>query len=180
MSSGHAGGHVVVGRVVAQLLPKFLLTKTSSPLCWPTWHRLSLVWSHPDFASSPSPPDIALTQTLDVGGDMSWHTNTPGGGSAFDPPQLVSPVQGQSPTIHTTPRSSDGAPDRKRKRTLTASELDHSLHQHNPTDSPAGEGGGNGLAGSPTSQQNGNKARHQPGVKRACNDCRQQKVTRMR
>lgn len=71
---------------------------------------------------------------------------------------------------------------------MTASDLDHirdgdhnGLQAHADTSSVGGGGGGGGgrgsvsLAGSP-SQQNGSKARHQPGVKRACNDCRQQKV----
>lgn len=108
---------------------------------------------------------------------MSWHSQQ----QAFDAPQsiagLVSPQQVQSPIVHTS------SPDRKRKRTLTASDLDHirdgdhnGLQAHADTSSVGGGGRGSvSLAGSP-SQQNGSKARHQPGVKRACNDCRQQKV----
>ncbi|KAF2168533.1 hypothetical protein M409DRAFT_65475 [Zasmidium cellare ATCC 36951] len=91
---------------------------------------------------------------------MSWH-----GGTAFDPPAagLVSPQQ-TSPTS-TTPGGDDHT--RKRKRS------------ENPTDNGDPDGGegaaGGGSAGSPQ-QANGNKPRHQPGVKRACNDCRQQKL----
>lgn len=89
---------------------------------------------------------------------MSWHS-----GTAFDPqstslvsPQQTSPIA-PSPTIES---------GRKRKRSSSRAENG---------DADGGDGGG-GFAGSPASQANG-KQRHQPGVKRACNDCRQQKVS---
>lgn len=148
------------------------MSLTKSPLL-PVLACFSFRVGGGDFALSFPSRYRTAPQTLSKSGRkvMSWNNQQ----SAFDPPQaiagLVSPQQAQSPTLHTTPRS-DSAPHRKRKRTLTASELDH--HHHYPGDGEQSVGGG-GLAGSP-SQHNGNKARHQPGVKRACNDCRQQKV----
>ncbi|PPJ58426.1 hypothetical protein CBER1_09293 [Cercospora berteroae] len=104
---------------------------------------------------------------------MSRHNNAP-----FDPPAhlaagLVSPQQVSSPTTTLTPDGAAG-PDRKRKRTWTAQE--HGDGEHTlvggAEDGRASSSGT--LAHSPG--QNGNKPRHQPGVKRACNDCRQQKL----
>lgn len=135
-----------------------------------------------------SPPDIVqlsllpislITRILDFGevSPMSWHNNAP-----FDPPAhlaagLVSPQQVSSPTTTLTPDGAAG-PDRKRKRTLTAQE--HGDGEHTlvggAEDGRASSSGT--LAHSPG--QNGNKPRHQPGVKRACNDCRQQKVSLIR
>ncbi|SMY18721.1 unnamed protein product [Zymoseptoria tritici ST99CH_1A5] len=92
---------------------------------------------------------------------MSWH-----GGTAFDPqqsqlnsPQQTSPLAG-SPSI-------DG-PARKRKRSSAAAENGVADHLGGTPD--------HGYEGSPMSQTHGSKGRHQPGVKRACNDCRQQKL----
>lgn len=93
---------------------------------------------------------------------MAWH-----GGTSFDPPAagLVSPQQ-------TSPASiSPGGDEQLRKRK-------RSEHPTENGDAEGGEGAvGGGGAGSPLQHANGNnKPRHQPGVKRACNDCRQQKV----
>ena len=80
---------------------------------------------------------------------MSWAS-----GTSFDPPGaaiLHGSSQGASPT-GTSP--ADDVSARKRKRSSISS-------------LPNGEEAGDG---SPT------RSRHQPGVKRACNDCRQQKV----
>lgn len=102
---------------------------------------------------------------------MSWHS-----GTAFDPPSagLVSPHQ-TSPATTTTPIAAspdDASRSRKRKRSSLGGV------EHDSADGGGAEGAdGNINAGSPTSNANGNKPRHQPGVKRACNDCRQQKVS---
>lgn len=93
---------------------------------------------------------------------MSWHV-----GTAFDPPGagLVSPQQ-TSPTSTNTPGGEEHP--RKRKRS-----------EHPTENGDADDGDGavrGGSAGSPQTGINGSKPRHQPGVKRACNDCRQQKV----
>lgn len=99
---------------------------------------------------------------------MSWHS-----GTSFDPP-----TGGLGSSQHASPRSpnpDDEGAARKRKRISIVTENG----DIDPLLSPAGGVGGGapgsagGFAGSPTS--NG-KQRHQPGVKRACNDCRQQKV----
>lgn len=78
---------------------------------------------------------------------MSWSS-----GTSFDPPgtaaaALHSPAQA---SLNGAATPDDEASGRKRKRA--------SIGTPNGEDSPA------------------SKARHQPGVKRACNDCRQQKV----
>ena len=78
---------------------------------------------------------------------MSWSA-----GVSFDPPGTVQSPQQTSPTSETP---GDFDTSRKRKRSSI-------------TSTPNGDVDSNG---SPTT-----KARHQPGVKRACNDCRQQKV----
>ena len=114
---------------------------------------------------------------------MSWHA-----GTAFDPAgngngnilhqspgsQHISPVSGSPPAA--PPAAAFG--DRKRKR---GSEIDEIA-------TPVGELGGNGYGPRRTLSLDADLAnsspmtgrpKHQPGVKRACNDCRQQKV-RMR
>jgi hypothetical protein len=114
-----------------------------------------------DFAVRPlpTPEQPSTSQSQKLGAAMSWH-----GGTAFDPQQtqLVSPQQTSPPA--TSPNDNGAA--RKRKRSSAAVE--------NGTPEVGGEAG-HGFEGSPMST-NGNKQRHQPGVKRACNDCRQQKV----
>lgn len=94
---------------------------------------------------------------------MSWHS-----GTGFDPPStaLASPQQ----TSLASPILADESGARKRKRISLATDTVDSDLPQNPG---GGADSGGGTAGSPTS--NG-KQRHQPGVKRACNDCRQQKV----
>jgi hypothetical protein len=80
---------------------------------------------------------------------MSWHS-----GVSFDPPggPIQSPVQtSPADTSHT-----DDASPRKRKRSSLGGVAN----------------GEDSSQPSPTTA----KQRHQPGVKRACNDCRQQKV----
>ncbi|KAI7672201.1 hypothetical protein KC318_g3018 [Hortaea werneckii] len=107
---------------------------------------------------------------------MSWHA-----GTAFDPAgngngnilhqspgsQHISPVSGSPPAA--------GFADRKRKR---GSEIDEIA-------TPVGELGGNGYGPRRTLSLDADLAnsspmtgrpKHQPGVKRACNDCRQQKL----
>ena len=102
---------------------------------------------------------------------MSWAS-----GTSFDPPSaaaaLVSPV-------HTSPTAASPVDDeraRKRKRSSVAG-ADNGEADNNAWGAGHGgiaaSNGGASLQGSPTA--NG-KPRHQPGVKRACNDCRQQKV----
>lgn len=106
---------------------------------------------------------------------MSWHAGTtfdasidPGqpliGGSVQSPHQPLSAI---SPTLQHYPSSSrqgsiigDG-PARKRKRSFTVDD---------GVDNSSGDGL---MQDSPSSTS---KGKHQPGVKRACNDCRQQKV----
>jgi len=105
---------------------------------------------------------------------MSWHAGTtfdasidPGqpliGGSVQSPHQTLSAI---SPTLQHYPSSSrqgsiigDG-PARKRKRSLTVDDGNNSSGDGLMQDSPS----------------SATKGKHQPGVKRACNDCRQQKV----
>jgi hypothetical protein len=106
---------------------------------------------------------------------MSWHAGTtfdasidPSqpliGGSVQSPHQPLSAI---SPTLQHYPSSSrqgsiigDG-PARKRKRSYTADDgVDNSGEDGLMQDSPS----------------SASKGKHQPGVKRACNDCRQQKV----
>lgn len=91
---------------------------------------------------------------------MSWH-----GGTAFDPQaaHLVSPQQ-------TTPAAASPTIESGRKRKRSSSRAENG-------EADGGDASG-GFAGSPASQANG-KQRHQPGVKRACNDCRQQKVSQV-
>ncbi|KAI7622957.1 hypothetical protein KC346_g2968, partial [Hortaea werneckii] len=107
---------------------------------------------------------------------MSWHA-----GTAFDPAgngngnilhqspgsQHISPVSGSPPAA--------AFGDRKRKR---GSEIDEIA-------TPVGELGGNGYGPRRTLSLDADLAnsspmtgrpKHQPGVKRACNDCRQQKL----
>lgn len=111
-----------------------------------------------------SPPDTGASGNIFRPGrsQMSWAS-----GTSFDPPAagLVSPQQ-------TSPSStSPGGADehvRKRKRSEHATENGDAEGEEEAVRA--------GSAGSPQ-QANGNgKPRHQPGVKRACNDCRQQKV----
>lgn len=86
---------------------------------------------------------------------MSWHS-----GTAFEPNNggtILSPQQ-TSPTGTATPGELDT--QRKRKRSSIST--------------PNGDLDSNG---SPTTTKG---HRHQPGVKRACNDCRQQKVSQSR
>nr|POE62812.1 transcriptional regulatory protein sef1 [Quercus suber] len=88
---------------------------------------------------------------------MSWPA-----GSAFDHPL---PPQFRSPHDHTPPAGTSPAGDlaagHKRKRSSTVATENN------------GEQAENGSNDSPVSSS---KPRHQPGVKRACNDCRQQKL----
>lgn len=106
---------------------------------------------------------------------MSWHSGTPFDGS-IDPNQplvggsVQSPHHGLSaisPTLQQYPSSSrqgsaaEDLPGRKRKRSYNGEDgpennVDDSLMQDSPSSA--------------------SKGKHQPGVKRACNDCRQQKV----
>lgn len=96
---------------------------------------------------------------------MSWSA-----GTAFDRPSLLHSPGQTSPTTGTgTPGGDDGLGDhggRKRKRSEVVSE------SGDPLNTPDGRASV-GSAGSPAT---GKAGRHQPGVKRACNDCRQQKV----
>ena len=89
----------------------------------------------------------------------SWHS----GATAFDASGAV--IVQQSPRLQTLTNDAlvDGEDSngRKRKRSSAASEHDGRAS----VDSSS-------LLGSPLT----GKHRHQPGVKRACNDCRQQKV----
>ncbi|WPH01492.1 Hypothetical protein R9X50_00433800 [Acrodontium crateriforme] len=81
---------------------------------------------------------------------MSWHS-----GTSFDPPTVQALQSPHQPsTAATSPQ--DETSHRKRKRS--------SATDHGVDDSPSGASPGSA------------KARHQPGVKRACNDCRQQKL----
>lgn len=82
-------------------------------------------------------------------GMMSWHS-----GTSFDPPG--GPIQSPHQTSPEGTSPGDDESPRKRKRSSLA----------------AATNGDEGSQPSPTTS----KARHQPGVKRACNDCRQQKV----
>jgi hypothetical protein len=93
---------------------------------------------------------------------MSWHTN-----ASFDPPgaDLTSPQQ-TSPILTST--EGTGA-QKKRKRSSALTENGEQDH-----DDDLNAAAGN--SSSPNALANGNRQRHQPGVKRACNDCRQQKV----
>lgn len=82
---------------------------------------------------------------------MAWHS-----GVSFDPPGVVAAIQ--SP-VHASPVAAspdDERSPRKRKRSSAG----------------ALQNGEDTSQDSPTT-----KAKHQPGVKRACNDCRQQKVS---
>lgn len=88
---------------------------------------------------------------------MSWHA-----GTAFDPPtgpygEGTSAFASHQSPEPTSPLSAIDSQQKKRKRSSV-----------NVLEVPASEDGA-----SPSSA----KARHQPGVKRACNDCRQQKVS---
>ena len=89
----------------------------------------------------------------------NWHS----GVNAFE--SAGGAIVRQSPILQIS--TNDASPDgdistgRKRKRSSVASEHDG----RNSVDSS--------LLGSPLT----GKHRHQPGVKRACNDCRQQKVS---
>lgn len=123
----------------------------------------------PDFAVRTDQRHRSATTGSGSFNKMSWQ-----GGASFGSPSGQqqhhhSPQQTISPTAtHHSPHASvtttdDGA-GRKRKRSSFADDLDG-------TASPGDDG--NGLQSSPTP---GSKARHHPGVKRACNDCRQQKV----
>lgn len=111
---------------------------------------------------------------------MSWHAGTTFDGS-IDPNQplvggsvqspLHQPLSAISPTLHHYPSSSrqgsiagDG-PARKRKRSQAGDDaVDNSGEDGLLQDSPSSV----------------SKGKHQPGVKRACNDCRQQKVSQSR
>jgi hypothetical protein len=99
-----------------------------------------------------------------------WPTGTPFDASSIDPNPVHSPHQplhAISPVLQHYPSSSrqtsiaaDG-PGRKRKRSYAG-------------DDAVENSGEDGLMqDSPSSTS---KGKHQPGVKRACNDCRQQKV----
>jgi hypothetical protein len=125
-------------------------------------------------------PDLAAATGRATSGrssntKMSWHAGTTfdasidpnqplNGGSVQSPHQPLSAI---SPTLQHYPSSSrqgsilgDG-PARKRKRSYTG-------------DDGVENSGEDGLMqDSPSSMS---KGKHQPGVKRACNDCRQQKV----
>ena len=112
-----------------------------------------------DFAAPPPLPISQRRQQQEYRmASNNWHA----GASAFDASSAA--IVQQSPVLQTLPghASPDGddSISRKRKRSSAASEH-----------------GGRGsvdssLVGSPLT----GKHRHQPGVKRACNDCRQQKV----
>ncbi|TKA58998.1 hypothetical protein B0A55_11239 [Friedmanniomyces simplex] len=94
---------------------------------------------------------------------MSWSA-----GTAFDRPSAKhSPTTQQTSPTSTTPEDVEGAcgsVGRKRKRSSVVSE--------------SGEVDGGSLRGGSVSGGSPltGKGRHQPGVKRACNDCRQQKL----
>ncbi|KAK0255428.1 hypothetical protein LTS09_009450 [Friedmanniomyces endolithicus] len=93
---------------------------------------------------------------------MSWSA-----GTAFDRPSAKHPLTTQTSPTNTTPEDVDGTEGagRKRKRSSLVSES-----------GDVDEGsvrGGSVSGGSPLV---GKQQRHQPGVKRACNDCRQQKL----
>lgn len=93
---------------------------------------------------------------------MSWAV-----GTSFDPPGAAlhqSPVQQTSP-LATSPVADIDSAGRKRKRGSTITENGEE-HGRASMDSSL-LGGESPVTG---------KQRHQPGVKRACNDCRQQKV----
>ncbi|KXT16690.1 hypothetical protein AC579_5253 [Pseudocercospora musae] len=111
---------------------------------------------------------------------MSWHS-----GTSFDPPApgLASSQPPPSPASPAVDDDDDDGAARKRKRISVATENGDVDPLQSPAGRGVGGGGGSaggapgsagGFAGSPTS--NGSKQRHQPGVKRACNDCRQQKL----
>jgi hypothetical protein len=105
---------------------------------------------------------------------MSWHST-----AGFDPPSkglLLSPQQSET----ASPSFSDLPSGRKRKRTSLDPNHDDvdqvatgGREDENNADGRTSSSAG--LANSPDHNSNG-KPRHQPGVKRACNDCRQQKV----
>lgn len=106
---------------------------------------------------------------------MSWHAGTPFdasidpnqplvGGSVQSPHQALSNI---SPTLQHYASSSrqgstaDDLPARKRKRSQVGDDgMENSGEDGLMQDSPSSV----------------TKGKHQPGVKRACNDCRQQKV----
>ena len=103
---------------------------------------------------------------------MSWNAappfDTPDqslvGGSVQSPQQnlpAISPSLQNYPTSSRQGSTAEDLPGRKRKRSY---------------DEDGGEtGGGDGLM--QDSPSSASKGKHQPGVKRACNDCRQQKVS---
>lgn len=80
-------------------------------------------------------------------------------------PASTSHVPSVSASQTTSPIDDGGAPPRKRKRSSVAGSLLNGVGnegtEREGTDSPS----------------TANRARHQPGVKRACNECRQQKVS---
>ncbi|KAK5134022.1 hypothetical protein LTR08_007027 [Meristemomyces frigidus] len=90
----------------------------------------------------------------------SWHA----GATAFEPPGAANTPLQQSPVLQTSPNPAqplgEDVSGRKRKRSSVASE--HGGHAS--VDSS--------IVGSPLT----GRQRHQPGVKRACNECRQQKL----
>jgi hypothetical protein len=100
-----------------------------------------------------------------------WPTGTPFDQSSIDPNPVHSPHQplhAISPVLQHYPSSSrqtsiaaDG-PGRKRKRSYAGDDaVENSGEDGLMQDSPS----------------SASKGKHQPGVKRACNDCRQQKVS---
>ena len=135
----------------------------------------ALCFRLPDLAAAIAAAICRATSGHSPNTKMSWHAGTtfdasidPNqalvGGSVQSPHQPLSAI---SPTLQHYPSSSrqgsilgDG-PARKRKRSFTGEDgVEH--------------GGEDGLMqDSPSSVT---KGKHQPGVKRACNDCRQQKV----
>jgi len=96
---------------------------------------------------------------------MSWHS-----GVSFDPPSSL--AQHSPPSAGTSPSSG-----RKRKRSST---VGGGVAVGGEENGGGGErtGSVSGSLGdaSPVTAAGG-KVKHQPGVKRACNDCRQQKVS---
>ncbi|EME46858.1 hypothetical protein DOTSEDRAFT_70728 [Dothistroma septosporum NZE10] len=87
-------------------------------------------------------------------------------GTAFEASHGAGTISPQQ-TSPTTASPTDDGGGRKRKRSSIATE--------NVDASEVG-GAAGADSGSPTLSQSNGKPRHQPGVKRACNDCRQQKL----
>ncbi|OQO14266.1 hypothetical protein B0A48_01142 [Cryoendolithus antarcticus] len=110
---------------------------------------------------------------------MSWHS-----GTSFDPPHVHGlPVHTPTSTsLVQSPAQDDGSPSLHQQQRPTSSRHESSIEDSNGRKrkrSSMVDGGdeavNDSLLGSP-SLSNSGRNRHQPGVKRACNDCRQQKL----